>query len=162
MIKEQISFDSQLGNAFSEEIRSLKIQNANQQELQMRKDQEYLEEIENIQEKCQMYIRQKENEISDLRHVEEDSAIRLESDSRRLHQQVHDLKIKNRELEEASEMNTLALTKRDRLAEERVKQMQSNFEKEERNYEAVIAKMKEDMHLIKNEWQRKCQETAAR
>ena len=54
MIKEQISFDSQLGNAFSEEIRSLKIQNANQQELQMRKDQEYLEEIENIQEKCQM------------------------------------------------------------------------------------------------------------
>ena len=59
-------------------------------------------------------------------------------------------------------MNTLALTKRDRLAEERVKQMQSNFEKEERNYEAVIAKMKEDMHLIKNEWQRKCQETAAR
>ena len=80
-----------------------------------------------------------------------------ESEStRRIQQQLHDLKTRNRELEESLEINSLSLAKRDRL-DERFRQMQENYEKEQQNYEQTISKMKNDMQLIKNEWQRKCQ-----
>ena len=36
--------------------------------------------------------------------------------------------------------------------------MQLNFEKEQETYDETLDKMKDDMYLIKTEWQKKCQE----